>query len=76
MSNFKSTAINIGTGKEVNYVDSRTPEEVKDSTDNCHLMFVEGVSGLVCDYNHKAGEDCLACKCEYCHELKCKCYEE
>lgn len=44
-----------------------------DPTDNCYLDWNEE-GELVCLYNHKAGEDCLACRCQYCNEMNCICY--
>lgn len=50
---------------------------VIDPTDNCYLEWGEEDGRyLVCTYNHKDGEECLANKCEYCGHLTCKCYEE
>lgn len=47
--------------------------EPLDETEKCWLEFVEG--HLECTFNHTLGALCLGCKCPYCHELKCKCYE-
>ncbi len=47
----------------------------KDETEKCYLVWGEEGS-LECTYNHTLGALCLACKCPYCHELECICYND
>jgi len=50
--------------------------KIQEKDSNCYLVWAEEDGRyLVCTYNHKDGEECLANRCGYCKELKCKCYE-
>lgn len=47
--------------------------KTKISVDKCYLIYDED-GNLVCAFNHKMGEECLAHKCKYCGQINCVCF--